>query len=77
MDQNAALLNARRFAANAYDGEVETIRRQYQLKLDDECARLAARGNMGTDGTFPNLSTNGNWRTSRLSPVFTSGLYVL
>jgi hypothetical protein len=47
MDQNAALLNARRFAANAYDGEVETIRRQYQLKLDEECARLAARG-LGT-----------------------------
>jgi hypothetical protein len=26
-------------------------------------------GNVGTDGTFPNFSTNGDWRTSRLSPV--------
>lgn len=47
MDHDAALLKARRFAANAYDGEVETIRRQYQQKLDEECARLAARG-LGT-----------------------------
>src|SRR5258708_3649712 len=29
---------------------------------------------MGTDGTFPNCSTNGNWLTPRLSPVFMSSV---
>lgn len=44
MDRDEALSRARRFASNVHDGEVETIRRQYQQKLDEECLRLAKRG---------------------------------